>query len=111
MEDLSNPPFYHMCLFQDHGYGNNHVINYDRILYLSSYQCDDANIDLKSGRFTAGFPGTYTVTWSLRAKNYWRSVIYLRKNKTQIKESRHESYNEPDISEFDQGKFFNIIDT
>ena len=105
MEDLSNPPFYHMCLFQDHGYVNNHVINYDRILYLSSYRCDDANIDLNSGRFTAGFPGTYTVTWSLRARIYWRNRIYLRKNKIQIKESSLEFYNERDHYEFVQGTF------
>ena len=105
IEDLSNPPFYHMCLFQDHGYGNNHVINYDRILYHSSYRCDDADIDLNSGLFTAGFSGTYTVTWSLRAKNYWRNRIYLRKNKTQMKESCLESYSQRDNHQFDQGKF------
>ena len=105
MEDLSNPPFYHMCIFQDHGYGNNRVINYDRILYLSSYRCDDANIDLSSGLFTAGFPGTYTVTYSLRARIYWRSRIYLRKNKTQINESRLESYNQRDHYEIVQGTF------
>jgi len=95
-EDIStlrNPPFYHMCAYQDGvvSSSSTNVITYDKILYLSSYRCDEADVNLGTGVFTAGFPGTYTVTWALIADNDVNNHIYLSKNGERIDESHQES--------------------
>ena len=70
-------------------------MQFDKVLYFDCNNCDGANFDLASGVYTNGWPGTYTVTWDLRAYggNGEPTVnIYLRKNNENIEESRHLSY-------------------
>merc|ERR1711915_37410 len=101
VEDVRNPPFYHMCSYRDVYSTSDHLIPFDKIIYLSSYRCDDADIDLNTGTFTAGWPGTYTVTWDFSAWNEKGLNIHLRKNGIKVEESYHHSYSHDDDS--DQG--------
>ena len=101
IQDLTNPPFFHSCLYQDEYHtAGSPVIDYDKIMYLSSNRCEDADIDLNSGVFTAGWPGTYTVTVDLMFYEF-ESNLYFRKNGAKIEESFLSSYN---VYDFDQGK-------
>ena len=106
LENLENPPSYHMCAYQWKVYKNSSVsvITYDKILYLSSHRCDEADVNLGTGVFTAGFPGTYTVTWALYASTNPLSRFYLRKNGARIDESEHCSSSTNGIWTYDQGK-------
>ena len=54
--------------------------------------------------FTAGFPGTYTITWALYVDTDVTTVIYLRKNNARIDESEHLSASANDIWTYDQGR-------
>merc|ERR1719283_637995 len=57
---------------------------------------ETGGLDISSGRYTAGYPGTYTVTYSLAnnvhsgSQNYVE--MYVRKNGQNIPESYHRSY-------------------
>ena len=106
LEDLRKRPTYHMCVYQDQHSMNRNVISFDRILYRSAFQCDDADIDLDTGVFTTGASGTYMVTWNLWGNNYQNIDVYLRRNGVKIDETRHHSYtSDADGSnQSDQGK-------
>merc|ERR1719154_351395 len=70
-------------------------IPYSTLLYSSSNVEGPHGLDISTGVFTAGWPGTYTVTWSLMANDYHGGsgvTIYLRKNGDNIGESHHNSY-------------------
>ena len=112
-EDISklrNPPFYHMCAYLDEDGETKEyrAVTYDKILYQSSHRCDEADVNLSTGVFTAGCTGTYTVTWSLSADNDVKNQIYLRKNEATIDASRHYTYSvsasASDTYTYDQGK-------
>ena len=52
-------------------------------------------MDITSGAFTAGHPGTYMATYALNSlgKNSETTNIYIRKNKEKIDDARHVSQN------------------
>ena len=91
---LRNPPY---CYFCASAYGSfkltEATISYPK-QFLSSTNVDGASLDISTGIFTAGYPGVYTVTWSL---NVWwgggdhRTYIDLLKNGKEIQEAEHES--------------------
>merc|ERR1719334_1990579 len=63
-----------------------------------SFHCaftETGGLDISSGRYTAGYPGTYTVTYSLTNDVYQGSgnyiQMYVRKNGQNLPESYHQS--------------------
>merc|ERR1711970_1576996 len=70
------------------------TITYEKLLY-SSTNVEGAAMDISTGIFTSGWPGTYTVTWSLAAdmdEGQPIMHIYLRMNGAKIRESLHSSF-------------------
>merc|ERR1719481_1538235 len=64
LQFLRDQPEIYYCAYQHFVYSKTSVITYDSIFYSRSNQ-DVGGLDISSGLFTAGYPGTYTVTWSL----------------------------------------------
>lgn len=95
ISSLRNPPHLHVC---GGSYGNwinsnSRIINYLTLLY-SSTNTEGGGLDISTGVFTSPWPGSYTVTWSLMAKNFQGEnafLIRLRKNGKEIVESLHAS--------------------
>ena len=92
---LKDPPYYHLCVYQHGTDIDKSNIWFEKELYFTCNNCSQANFDLDSGVYTNGWPGTYTVTWSLMAGDnagepYVR--ILLKKNDQIIEESEHVSY-------------------
>merc|ERR1719158_26213 len=63
---LREPPAIFYCSWKDHFYSTSSVITYDGISYSRDNQAT-GGLDTSTGYFTAGYPGTYTVTWGLQA--------------------------------------------
>ena len=94
---LKEPPWTFMCgaRFDDGDYLSitSQAITYSTLFY-SSTNVDGSGLDIATGIFSAGFPGSYTATWSLEASNEPGEeavAIFLRKNGVQIEESRQYS--------------------
>ena len=108
VSSLKNPPFYHICVYRRLSSDTSSNVDFEKELYFSCLHCENANFDLASGVYTNGWPGTYTVTWDLRAGNNPGESdvkIYLKKNGTQINESEHRSdYSGSKGHVYDQGK-------
>merc|ERR1711915_92820 len=86
---LQDPPRYHVCVHRDYTSTFQDVLTYSNLLFSSS-NVEVADFNLDTGSFTSGFPGTYTVTWSLLAHNDYNDhpiFIVLRKNGKRIWES------------------------
>ena len=86
---LKNPPWTFVCAYKYLVEYSSRVIDYDKILY-SSTNVDGADLDLASGVFTSGHPGTYTAVWTSENNNavYEKTLnIFLRKNGDIIVES------------------------
>ena len=78
---FKSAPFAHVCGAQSSITTSGWPISYDSLLYSSTNV--EGGLDISTGQFTSGWPGTYTVTWSLRTDDdEWDTVvaIYLRKN-------------------------------
>merc|ERR1711915_803353 len=97
---LKNPPYYHICVYQQNTDVTKSNVQFSKELYLDCNMCDGeegnspANFNLASGVYTNGWPGTYTVTWDLQADDdhgYSYVSIYLRKSDVLIEESHHYS--------------------
>merc|ERR1719402_1283229 len=79
---MRNPPYTFFCSYQHRSNVTLKYITYSDLLY-SSTNVEGADMDLSNGVFTAGWGGSYTVTWSLLAReksgaqDLW---IYLKKN-------------------------------
>ena len=70
------------------------IASYTTLLYCST-NVAGGGLDISTGVFTAGHPGSYTATWSLIASDdHGKSAvyIYLRKNGVNMDESRHYSH-------------------
>ena len=71
---LKEPPFYHMCSFKDSYDLNKHIVPYEKLMYQSmggDFHLDlDAGMDIDSGKFKSGWPGTYQITWSFYNEAY-----------------------------------------
>ena len=91
---LRNPPWTFSCGSHYAGImATSKEISYSKLLYSSS-NVEGAGLDISSGVFSAGYPGTYTATWSLQARDDTGDGfmdIYLRKNAKTIEESLHRS--------------------
>merc|ERR1712215_222677 len=72
------------------------TITYSKLLYSSTSTWDTpATMDIETGIFTSGWSGTYTVTWSVTARDGAGDdpvTIFLRKNGEMIDESIYKSY-------------------
>ena len=102
---LKDPPWTFACGFVFSLTTTHKAISYDTLLY-SSTNVAGAGLDISTGGFTAGHPGSYTATWSLGAGmiHGHRVYIYLRKNGKNIAESLHYSFFNDDSAEVrDQG--------
>merc|ERR1712183_1188848 len=96
---LKDPPWSFAC--GAHSESNNiasQVISYTTLLY-SSTNVPGVGLDISTGVFTSGHPGSYTATWSLTALDGAASAghpvsLYLRKNGVNIDESLHKSRTE-----------------
>ena len=88
---LQNPPKTFECGYSSLAKTKSEVISYTKLLY-SSTNIEGAGLDVSTGVFTSGQPGTYSATWSLSAWNDAgdaRVFVYLRKNRNIIEESQH----------------------
>merc|ERR1711970_1397370 len=89
---LKEPPFSFFCGYQDHTTSTSATITYDSLLYSSTSIPDMASLNPKTGIFTSGWGGTYTITWSVYAgDDHGESdvSIYLRQNGSTISETNH----------------------
>merc|ERR1711915_529563 len=94
ISSLRNPPFYHLCVYQDQKSPIPGVIKFNKELYMECLYCDDADFNLSTGVYTNGWPGTYLVSWNSRVNaNHGKSEtrIVLRKNGQNINEANQES--------------------
>merc|ERR1711936_243581 len=90
---LKDPPYTFFCAADYYGTAGIGTIRYSTLLY-SSTNIPDAIMNLRQGRFTSGWGGTYTVTWSLVVDDTageQKVTIYLRKNGEDISDSSHQS--------------------
>ena len=89
---LKDPPWTFACGAHNKGMTvTDQTISYTTLLY-SSTNVAGAGLDISTGVFTAGHPGSYTATWSLLAEDNAGDhyvAVYLRKNGENIEESRH----------------------
>ena len=96
IEDVQNPPFGYFCSYEDSFSTANSVITYDKLLYSSQFglQGDSPGIDINTGKFVAGFSGTWRVDFSLvtAPDPYEYVYVYLYKNEERITETRFYSY-------------------
>ena len=104
---LKNLPFSFACGSHYDGlHITTQAISYNTLLYSSTNIAGPHGLDISTGVFTAGHPGSYTATWSLMALDNagdYGVDIYLRKNGDKIVDSRHRSYNTGTGQVSDQG--------
>ena len=75
---VKNPPMTFACATHDdylHSISGQ-VIPYKNLLYSSTNV--ESVLDIATGKFTAGHPGSYTATWSLRAMLGYRDTVQLQ---------------------------------
>ena len=105
---LKSPPFSFACgSHYDPISTTSQAISYSTLLYSSSGNIEGPHgLDISTGVFTAGHPGSYTATWSLMAADNAgdsRVYIYLRKNGEYIVDSLHASHHTGTGTVEDQG--------
>ena len=64
-----DPPEIYYCGYEEETSSSGSTINYGSLFYQRTNQ-PTGGLDIHSGVFTSPFPGTYSVTWSLRNRNY-----------------------------------------
>ena len=70
VEDMRDPPISFHCVYQNE-YSGTGPVAYDSIFYNRTNEWTmEGGMDLESGRYTASFPGTYSITYSLAADTY-----------------------------------------
>ena len=70
LDFVKTPPYLHICAYQNPYNSKSRTIPYEKYLYKSFgglYQRGEIN--LASGIFTSGWPGSYQVTWSFMSAN------------------------------------------
>merc|ERR1711935_404406 len=89
---LRSPPAVFYCGYRFNTYATRSVITFDRLSYSNNNQ-PTGGLDPATGKFSCPYPGTYSVSWSLRADNHAGDdyvSIYLMKNGYSAgQESRH----------------------
>ena len=105
IENLRNPPFGYFCSYKESFSAANSVITYDKLLYSSQFglQGDSPGIDINTGKFVAGFSGTWRVEFSLYTGPDPGEdiVIFLFKNEELIPETLFHSYRSSSVSGYD----------
>ena len=71
---LRDPPIAYYCGYQDAYYTNSQILTYDNVTYSYSNQ-QTGGLDASTGIFTAPVPGTYSITYSLKAYNNAGSLV------------------------------------
>jgi len=98
MKVLRDAPESFACGYQDSWNATHSTITYDSIFYERSNQ-PTGGLDIGSGVFTAPYPGTYTVTWTLNSNNgngvLFSAQLYLYRNGDRVDESYHNIKLEP----------------
>jgi len=89
---LRNPPESFTCGYKSIWPATLANITYDSMFYERSNQ-PSGGLDIGTGVFTAPYPGTYTVSWSLSSTNDPGNLayLYLYKNGHYLPESMHYS--------------------
>ena len=94
---VKDTPFGYFCSYQDIFGSPDSVITYDKLLYSSQFglQGDSPGIDINTGKFVAGFSGTWRVDFSFQTwpHEMQRICIYLYKNEEQMTETMTYSFN------------------
>merc|ERR1711892_678799 len=87
---IRNPPFIHSCgSHYEYLSISSQTIPYQSLLY-SSTNTEGGGLDIATGVFTCPWPGSYTVTWSVKGDDNAGDAdinIYLRKNGNNIVET------------------------
>merc|ERR1719312_1086735 len=101
---IRTPPHMHACGYMDSYNYVSGIIPYSSLLY-SSTNTEGGGLDISTGIFTSPYPGSYTVTWGLKAGvKYTQEVsINLKHNGNSIEESRHDSYYTGSDQLYEQG--------
>ena len=93
---LKNPPMTFACAAH-YEYQNSisgQVIPFTNLLYSATNV--ESVLDIATGKFTAGHPGSYTATWSMRVLLGYKGTVdftlFLRKNGENIFDSVHFTY-------------------
>merc|ERR1712025_548351 len=87
---LRDPPEAYYCGYQS-AMTSDGTVTYDSLLYSRSNQ-PTGGLSINTGKFTAPYPGSYEVNWSVRGRdtdNDGSSRIHLHKNGEVIPESYH----------------------
>ena len=93
-------PYVHACSYQDEWTEAGATIIYDRLVsnFTNGYRPGGGhgNLDIKSGAFTCGTPGFYTVTFSSFAllDSEQMAEIFLFRRDEKIEESHFHSHND-----------------
>jgi hypothetical protein len=89
---LKEPPWTFACAAHPRDFtATKQIIVYESLLY-SSTNIPESFLDISTGVFTSGYPGSYTATWAFLVSNLAggaSKMIYLRKNGINIDESLH----------------------
>merc|ERR1711936_218460 len=97
LEVVRDPPYCMYCASRDdHLLLYSQPVNYDKVFY-SSTNVDGADLDVETGLFTSGHPGSYTVSFTYETYNtppIANSIsVYLRKNGELVEETAMVSRN------------------
>ena len=65
---LKEPPYHHSCSSIELVKLTQSVVTYQKLLYNST-NVNLGGMDLNTGLFTSGWPGSYQVTWSFESLN------------------------------------------
>merc|ERR1719347_1540589 len=94
IQSLMDPPEIYYCAFKDVTNAQSASITYDSIFYARSNQ-GSGGLDTSSGLFTAGYPGTYEVSWALiaamNAGSHVLRITLYKNGKTLDHPTIHES--------------------
>merc|ERR1712098_10230 len=87
---LRDPPESFACGYKDYWPATHSTVTYDSIFYERSNQ-PTGGLDIGSGVFTASYPGTYTVSWTLWSGNSYGlyAYLFLYRNGERVVESQH----------------------
>merc|ERR1719348_1455101 len=93
---LRDPPISFHCAWLKTTTQKTGALHYDSMYYDRTNQwTSEAGIDIDTGLYTAGYPGTYTISYDLWAGDDTgekERKLFLRKNGESIRESQHLSF-------------------
>lgn len=94
VDEVRNPPFAFQCAshYAD-WYTSNAIITYDKLLYSSMFNVD-GGFDITTGIFTAGYPGTWRITASMKSALHsdQTNYVFIYHNDQMIEDSKFLTY-------------------